>query len=64
MNICTLRTLVYNGWNIANRKALQKGIGKEEFAKMGNAFKKIDERRYKLNLNPVRGDIWLPTGEI
>ena len=64
MNICTLRTLVYNGWNIANRKALQKCIGKEEFAKLGNAFKKLDERRYKRDLNPVRGDIWIPTGEI
>ena len=63
MNILALRSLVHNGWNIANRRSLQRLIGKEELTNLTNAFKRLDESLQTTDI-PARGDIWIPTGGI
>ncbi len=42
IRIMHLRGIIRNGFTIANRKALQKTIGKEEFEKLGSVFKKLE----------------------
>lgn len=63
MNILALKNLVSNGWNIANRRSLQRLIGKEELTKLTNAFKQLDESLYTRDI-PARGDIRIPPGGI
>lgn len=62
MQIITLRTLVKNGWNIANRRGLNQLIGKDEFIKLGEEFKKLNTKSHDTVIN--RGDLLIPTGDI
>ena len=65
MNICSLRRLVYDGWTIANRKALAKVIGKDEITKLGKAYECLDRHQYEISSLARTGHkIWIPSGEI
>ncbi len=65
MNICSLRSLVYNGWTIANRKALAKVIGKDEFTKLGKAYECLDRHNSDIpSLARTGHKIFIPSGEI
>lgn len=60
-----LRNLVYNGFTIANRKALQETIGKGEFEKLGSAFKKLRTGSCELpSLANTGHTIFIPSGEV
>jgi len=67
MNISSLRSLVYNGWTIANRKGLSKVIGNNELINLGKLFKKVNSSEFIDGLPSLTGTghtIWVPSGEI
>ena len=63
MNITCLRSLVRNGWNIANRRVLQKLIGKDECVKLCDEFKRISTECEQLYFANNRA-VFCPTGDI
>lgn len=68
LDIRGLRTLVDEGWTIANRRGLSKLIGEEECKKLGQAYKKLNDNRYAdynvPSLAETGCDMWIPTGGI
>lgn len=65
MNIRNLRLLVYNGWTIANRRAITKLIGKDEFSKLGKAYESLSKRESTIpSLARTGQKIWIPSGDI
>lgn len=67
MNIVSLKSLVSNGWTIANRKSLSKVIGNDELKNLGKLFKKLNSREFADGLPSLSGSghtVWIPSGEI
>lgn len=68
LSIRGLRTLVDEGWTIANRRALSKLIGEDECKRLGQAYKKLEDNWQKeYNVPSLAGtgcDMWIPTGGI
>ncbi len=64
MNISTMRTLVTNGWNIANRRTLAKIIGHEEMQKLSNAYKHLRVSDEFPSLNRSKHTTWIPSEDI
>ena len=62
-DIRPLRNMIYNGWNISNRRKLQQTIGSDEIKKLEQALKKLKENA-QLNNTEIEGDVWIPTGDI
>lgn len=57
--------MVCNGWTIANRIAITKLIGKDEFSKLGKAYESLSKRDGTIpNLARTGQKIWIPSGEI
>lgn len=65
MNISSLRGFVFNGWTIANRRALTKLIGKDEMTKLGKAYECLSKYDDGIpSLARTGHKIWIPRGDI
>ena len=65
MTIAQMRYLVKQGFNTANRKALRELVGADEFAQLGNAYKRLVKGGSIFEGFAGTGNnLFLPSGEI